>query len=120
MGLAASNPDTDCQGYFSLALAEGLEKVGRWARADAGKDGLSVQDLLDWLNSYPGYPSEITGYLKDGWSDELVTLQWGVTGTVSPDFDMVVPEPASLSLLALGGLVLLRRRRSGLIVSGET
>ena len=112
MGLAASNPDADCQGYFSLALAEGLEKVGRWARADTGKDGLSVQDLLDWLNSYPGYPSEITGYLKDGWSDDLVTLQWGVTGTVSPDFDMVVPEPASLLLLALGGLVLLRCRRS--------
>lgn len=47
-------------------------------------------------------------------SGELILRLYGASGGVFIDFDnfaFIVPEPASLSLLALGGLTLLRRRR---------
>lgn len=111
LGLASVRPE-DGQGYFSVALEGGLEKeLSGYARADIGKDGLTVEDLIDWLKDYPAYQNGITGYLKDGWSDELVTVQWGFTASVSPDFEMIIPEPTTLSLLAVGWFLVFRRRK---------
>jgi len=114
LGLTYARPE-DGQGYFSLALQDGLTKeLFGYAQADIGKDGLTVQDLIDWLENYPVYQDGITGYLLDGWSDELMTGQWSFTASVSSDFEMIIPEPSTLSLLTIGGLGMLltfRRRK---------
>ena len=43
-----------------------------------------------------------------GKANNSIAVDWIV---VSDDFSMAIPEPASLALLGLGGLVMLRRRK---------
>lgn len=109
---AEADPDHNGEGFFSRALEDGLSKVGNWAKSDVNKDGLiTAEELKLWLENY-ALPVNAVGYIKQDWPDDLVPVEWQVVGSMSGDFDMVVPEPATLSLLALGGLaVLLRKRR---------
>ncbi|HNQ21764.1 MAG TPA: PEP-CTERM sorting domain-containing protein [Phycisphaerae bacterium] len=60
---------------------------------------LGAYYVEDWFNGNHWQFGTYTGLLPDGWRS--VDMEFQVYGT---------PEPASLALLALGGLVLLRRR----------
>ena len=107
---AQADQDHNGEGFFSMALEDGLLKVGNWAKADVNKNGLTAEELRLWLENYV-LPVNAVGYVKQDWPDDLVPVEWQVVGAMSGDFEMVVPEPATLSLLAAGGLLALRRRR---------
>ena len=98
------------EGYFSIALEDGLTKVGGWAKADLDKNGLTVEELRVFLESYE-LPVDAEGYIKDGWSYDLVSAEWNITVAQTNDFALTIPEPATITLLALGSLAVLRRRR---------
>ena len=111
------------QWYFNLADNTNLdgnytvfgEIVGtEWETASA--DNLRMFDDLyntEYYEEYPGWPLWLAGEVGEGLPGE-VPLLW------QPDAAMwnfmavsvtLVPEPVSLSLLAAGGLALLRRRK---------
>jgi len=66
--------------------------------------------FLDKLNGWAVGESGTIRHTSDGGS--TWTGQTSGTGANLYDVAFVVPEPASLGVLALGGLALLRRRRS--------
>lgn len=99
------------RGRFSLALADALQETDGFAAADTNRDGLTVQELMSFLVGYPNYQNGITGYIKDGWGEDPVTIAWEPCLNSTDDFEMIIiPEPATLAFLALGGLAVVRRR----------
>ena len=88
---------------------------------DAGVpfDGFADTDFGEFLTgifAVDGAPSLPLAYIVVP-TDSVVTLNFFISGTsggeqIDTSFSGPVPEPASMSLLALGGLALLKRRRS--------
>jgi hypothetical protein len=96
----------------------------------AGDGSISVGTLeadsmsIDWTSG-SGFSFTATSILNAGaaatwedlWNAGNLTVDGGQTGTFADNFNVVdgtlsfVPEPATMSLIALGGLALLRRRR---------
>lgn len=82
------------------------------------RDSISFQDLVEEVGSqasvYQGINGAIAGLtdLKDAWGIEAPAVV-DFSSTSTGDFTMTlgIPEPATLSLLALGGLAVLMRRR---------
>jgi hypothetical protein len=84
-------------------------------------------DKTDWLNRtaslsspWPNVQSDVPGPINDVWASILNNVTEvnilmdtfnGITETTGLDNARLTPEPATLSLLALGGLALLRRRK---------
>jgi hypothetical protein len=86
-------------------------------------DGVAVQALQDYpfsisapaggINSAGASfgPNGCGAVTSDIGIDIALTISPGDMGQVLARFDVVIPEPMTLSVLALGGLALLRRRR---------
>jgi len=79
-------------------------------------DAIDLANLIAQFGSTPGADS--ADFNGDNFVDiEDFSIQrgnfgFGVVTAPEPEFGATIPEPATLSMLALGGLALLRRRRS--------
>lgn len=96
----------------------GMERAALWGNLnDPNPANWTVTDLTTLATSL-GILGDFTGNLRraytmgvDG-SGQLVIGGMGITTAVETrGFILTIPEPATLSFLALGGLALLRRRR---------
>jgi hypothetical protein len=100
-----------------MALEDALSITNGYAVADTDRNGLTYDELTNYLNNYPHYQNGFRGYIKDGWSDELVDMEWGVAGYASDDFVLdfgaPVPEPGTIVAIAMGmvGMAGVLRRR---------
>ncbi|GEM_PF-1244602 len=96
-----------------------VDELGAWDRSTVtligydfeALDGLEL-DEVEIINGVPQYEVTGTGTLKGTWFGETeswtIDIGWNdETATI-----MAIPEPATLALLGLGGLVLLRRRHN--------
>jgi hypothetical protein len=83
-------------------------EITEGARAGNNIFGLAfaITDLLDGSNAALTNSSVIMGLEFDGVSADIAS----VSAVKVPDTN-VIPEPATMSLLALGGIALIRRRR---------
>ena len=112
-------PGHSGEGYFTAALQDALIVVNGFPQADVGRDGLTVQDLSDFLASrYPAtlFPNGLEGYINGPiFPDEPVTAPFSVELFQSPgfvfNFGTPVPEPSGLLSLGIATGLLMRRRR---------
>jgi len=106
-----------------LGVWDNLDAVGYW---DAYFDVWSIASIFDWgpLQSGPQIVAEFDVDLSDCPASTMLNLEfdWAEIGTYTGpvQFDVtyplvlhVTPEPATLCLLALGGLAVLWRQRQG-------
>ncbi len=96
----------------------GMEKAVLWDISDPDPANWTYIDLTQWADDH-GILGNFTGNLRRAYSvgvndlGQPVVTGWGydeVNAQVR-GFVLTIPEPGTLSFLALGGLVLLRRRR---------
>ena len=117
-----SDPDSATSQFFfnlgdnSTALDNPLISGGYTVFGEVIGNGMDVLDAMGALEtfSFKNSSNPVTTYLTDVplWDYTSVDLQNSVPVTADNfvTFNVTVPEPASLSLLVLGGLVMLRRR----------
>jgi hypothetical protein len=119
--LAACDEDDDTyagedgRGILTVAVEEALILVNGYAQADSNRDGLTFDELAEYLKQYVYGVTYFDGRIKmDPAGDDLepVRASLSLFSWKSDDFDGVIPEPATLSLLVLGGLALLGRSRA--------
>ena len=78
--------------------------AGEWQAEDTQKNGQN-QDI-DLANFGPGMTADDFGAVQ--WGATPILGESGVSGFVTVT---MVPEPATMALLSLGGMVILARRR---------
>ena len=78
--------------------------------ADASVD---LADFNDWLSSAPGAGWAGGDFNGDGTQDLADFNTWLTTDIPTAPNALLTPEPSTLALLGLGGLLALRRRLSG-------
>ena len=117
-----TNPDKEYDSYFASPQSWPNSTSGGTPSFAAGPIWTATTVTCDWMDTAVGgdgdqYLASLTiipdsGHETD-WtgtvSGEYTTVSGG--GNASPfSFDLPIPEPASLALLALGSLALIRRR----------
>ena len=106
-----------------MDFTAGIEKAVLWNISDANPNNWTVLDLTDWASGQ-GILGPFTGNLRRAYavgidpnSGDPVITGVGVASSLEANgwtgFVLTVPEPGTVTLLAIGGLVLLllRRRR---------
>ena len=112
--VAVSDFFFECRGYLSQYVEGALTLVNGYATADTNRNGLTFDELVAFVQGEVAASSGYTGYLKDGGGGEdpnIITVEPSLYAWRSDDFDLHIPEPTTLSILTLGGLTILRKRR---------
>ena len=104
LSLNCYNGDT----WLSYAWAPIYSGTGE----DTGWQTFSTEGLIN--SGWPAYVGSYEGTLVIPAETTIVKLridQWGWADTYIDNVEMLVPEPATMALFALGGLVLARKKR---------
>jgi hypothetical protein len=100
--------------------ATGTAGTVRWLAFRTSRDtNLTFSEVGLIRNAVDNQTIDLTGAAYQNLTNQTVTFHWYAGGAGSGDIDIdtiivngnVTPEPATMSLLALGGLAILRRRR---------
>jgi hypothetical protein len=101
--------------WYDQSVQVGAYTPGTWCTLRADLDYVTLEGDL-WLDN--ALVVEAVPIKPKQWSDptfgEMVSDKWGLgSGIEDMYFDnaRLIPEPATLALLAIGGLALIRRRR---------
>lgn len=92
---------------YSSVIEGGLN----WMHSQGSAD---IHDLIEYVNLFDSgsMSGSIYGYLADMVGETSEELEWEPIAEMTEDFGGdISPEPGTVGLLALGGLVLTRRRR---------
>lgn len=99
--------------YAVGRIYNGVENATLWNLTNTA--AITVTDLTSWASSRGVLGSftrlDRAASIGVNGSGELVVSGYGTTASGSRAFVLTMPEPATLSFLAIGGLALLRRRR---------
>jgi hypothetical protein len=83
----------------------GTDEGGTWEWQYSGNGNSFLSQMLTWFNGQGVAPS-------NGYVNFIFALNSDQAGTYYFDNARLIPEPATIALLSLGGLALLRRKRA--------
>ncbi len=96
----------DLDDLTRLGTYYGKPKDAKWYEGDYNGDGRVDLDDLTLLGMYYGYVTPQVGLLSPPWQASGTGVEVAADGSPTP-----APEPGTLALLAMGGVLVLRKRR---------